>query len=68
MPRVMHIEAAKLSPDKCKIKARMRIEAEIFFRRTDRETDRQTDRQTRRSLIAVDEEKNLLRFSAILTS
>ena len=30
----MRIEAAKLSPAKCKIKARMRIEAANFFGRT----------------------------------
>ena len=39
----MRIEAAKLSPTKCKIKARMRIEAANFFGRT--YVDRQTDRQ-----------------------
>ena len=31
MPRVMRIEAEKLSPAKCKIKARMRIEAAKIF-------------------------------------
>ena len=39
----MRIEAVKLSPAKCKIKARMRIEAaNLFWPNVRRQTDRQT--------------------------